>query len=366
MSVELTALAENLFIKGDDSAARTITIGQTGVFDDVIVIDCGNFGLTSGGALTLSGALLCNAEISAPQGTSGERYGAGAMPSASGAGNTAFGANAGANVTTGNSSVFVGLNAGGGIITADKVVAVGQNSVGASDNDNIVAVGFGSCRYTEGQNLLAIGSNSLAGSASTPHTGQFIVAIGQNTLLNIEGNTWNIVAIGGDSFKSLTTGGGNTGVGKDTGENTTTGENNLYLGNGTGSENITGSSNILLGPNIEATTTSTTGELRIHYAGGSAVPIISADMVSGLVGVNTLTERDGTLSIETDDGDAVPTLTLVQNDDSEEILQIKATSAASVVNPLTSWTTGNSIQGFIKIDINGTTRYLPFYDAPTS
>ena len=63
---------------------------------------------------------------------------------------------------------------------------------------------------------------------------------------------------------------------------------------------------------------------------------------------------------------AVPVVKLDQADVSEEFIDFISTSAASAVNPISSWTTGNSIQGFVRVSVNGTPVWIPYYDAPTS
>ena len=170
--------------------------------------------------------------------------------------------------------------------------------------------------------------------------------------------------LGAGALAALTSGTGNIAIGNGTGDNIDAGVNNVLIGDNVGDNLVGGSSNILIGVNVDATAAGTNNELRIHNTSG--VPLISGDMALGLLGVNTLAERDGTLNVETDASDAVDCLSLKQNDDSENFAKLQATSAASTVNPLTSFTSGNTIQGFLRVDINGTTRWIPFYDAPTS
>jgi len=62
----------------------------------------------------------------------------------------------------------------------------------------------------------------------------------------------------------------------------------------------------------------------------------------------------------------VATLRLDQLDVDEEIIEIDGQSTADTASSITSWTTGNTIQGFVRVNINGTDRWMPFYDAPTS
>lgn len=63
---------------------------------------------------------------------------------------------------------------------------------------------------------------------------------------------------------------------------------------------------------------------------------------------------------------AIPVLYLDQGDVSEPFTNYVGTSAASAANSLSSWTTGNAVQGHIQIDVNGVKRWLRFYDDPTS
>ena len=166
------------------------------------------------------------------------------------------------------------------------------------------------------------------------------------------------------ALAAITSGTSNVVLGNGAGDNLNTGGTNVLIGDNAGDVLTDGSGNVLIGTNVDATGASTSNELRIHNTSG--VPLISGDMALGLLGVNTLTERTATLNVETDASDAVDCLALVQNDDSENMIRLVATSAASTVNPLTTFTTGNSIQGFFRVDINGTARWIPIYDAPTS
>jgi len=55
-----------------------------------------------------------------------------------------------------------------------------------------------------------------------------------------------------------------------------------------------------------------------------------------------------------------------QADVDEPFINFVGTSAADATASISTFTTGNSIQGFVQIDINGTKRWMPFYDDPTS
>jgi hypothetical protein len=53
--VVVSALASDLTIQGDDAAVRTITLGQTGIFNDIVVIDAGNWSVDSLGNASAGG-----------------------------------------------------------------------------------------------------------------------------------------------------------------------------------------------------------------------------------------------------------------------------------------------------------------------
>jgi hypothetical protein len=59
-------------------------------------------------------------------------------------------------------------------------------------------------------------------------------------------------------------------------------------------------------------------------------------------------------------------LLINQLDADQPFIKYDGTSAANTSNNITTFTTGNSIQGFIRVDVEGTDRWMPFYDAPTS
>jgi len=42
------------------------------------------------------------------------------------------------------------------------------------------------------------------------------------------------------------------------------------------------------------------------------------------------------------------------------------TAAANATNAISTWTTGNSIQGFVQQQVNGSSVWFAYYDDPTS
>lgn len=63
---------------------------------------------------------------------------------------------------------------------------------------------------------------------------------------------------------------------------------------------------------------------------------------------------------------AIPVLTLDQADLSEGFINFQGSRYQSAVGPISGWKTGNSIQGFVRVEINGSGYWMPYYDAPTS
>ena len=85
----------------------------------------------------------------------------------------------------------------------------------------------------------------------------------------------------------------------------------------------------------------------------------------GLVGIRTLFPQSP-LDIHSRASQGTQALTIDQDDADKAFIDFQGTSAASVANNITTWTAGNSIQGFTRQEINGTEYWMPYYDAPTS
>jgi len=63
---------------------------------------------------------------------------------------------------------------------------------------------------------------------------------------------------------------------------------------------------------------------------------------------------------------AAPVLLIEQLDDDDAFVNYVGTTAASAAKSISSWTAGNSIQGFTRDEVNGAVVWRPYYDAPTS
>jgi hypothetical protein len=70
------------------------------------------------------------------------------------------------------------------------------------------------------------------------------------------------------------------------------------------------------------------------------------------------------VATETDEGKQA--ITIDQNDADQAFIDFQGTSAASAANNISTLTSGNSIQGFLRQEVNGATVWTPYYDAPTS
>jgi hypothetical protein len=112
--------------------------------------------------------------------------------------------------------------------------------------------------------------------------------------------------------------------------------------------------------------TPTDGLTLVHYTGASWVNDIFNLHVNGDVGINVASALAKLHVDQHDVSGAKPVLYLDQADVSEGFVDYVGTSAPSAVGPISSWTAGNSIQGFVRVEINGAAQWMPYYDAPTS
>ena len=102
-----------------------------------------------------------------------------------------------------------------------------------------------------------------------------------------------------------------------------------------------------------ASNLSTGGLAFFHSDSGNVSP---RDLIS-IINANALAVDANALMIQNNGaGDADAGVTIKFNN----------TPAANANSAVSSWTVGQTIQGNIKINIDGTTRFIRFYDAPTS
>ena len=111
------------------------------------------------------------------------------------------------------------------------------------------------------------------------------------------------------------------------------------------------------------------GVITLSTATASATPSMTEALrvhASGRTSVGTTTDS-GQLTIDQSSSTAaIPVLSLDQADLSEGFIDFVGTSAASSTGPISTWTTGNTVQGHFAVEINGTRRWVRFHDDPTS
>ena len=103
-----------------------------------------------------------------------------------------------------------------------------------------------------------------------------------------------------------------------------------------------------------------------------ATPIVFATNIieraritgGGDFGINST--PDARFEVETEETEGHQAVTIDQNDVDQAFIDFQGSSAASAANNITTWTTGNSIQGFTRQEVNGAVVWMPYYDAPTS
>jgi len=95
-------------------------------------------------------------------------------------------------------------------------------------------------------------------------------------------------------------------------------------------------------------------------------PLVHVDGNNNAATFGNTTYGGKVLIDQNDNTGAIPVLGLDQADISEEFINFVSTSASSVANPISEWTSGNSIQGFLRMAINNSFVWVPYYDAPSS
>jgi hypothetical protein len=314
----------------------------------------------------------------------------------SGVENEAFGVDSLNSITTGDYNAAFGSEALKANTIGSSNLAFGRQALIANtEGDNNTAIGNGALRSCiSGDNNIGVSNlalkslttgsdNSAFGRKSMENAnGDFNVAFNFESLLNMDG-TGNYGA--GRSAGSVLTGGDynilighsvcNSGsarsitdniiLGRNAGDEVTS-NNNVLIG-ATVADNLTsGGSCVIIGPNIDAPSATASNQLNLMnmiFATGASGT--GTTVSTGNVGIAQPAPADK-LHITVGTTGAVECLQLEQLDVSEGFANFVATAAASVVNPISTWTTGNTIQGFLRIEVNGTDRWIPFYDAPTA
>lgn len=199
--------------------------------------------------------------------------------------NTAVGAGALFNNTTGANSVAIGQNALNSNTLGKFNTAIGVGALAANTNQSSnTAVGYNALSAnTGGAFNTAIGNFALSNSAASSTS----TAVGYYALLNIEGSentaVGNNVLIGNLGAAPVVTSNANTGLGRNVFSSLNGGGENIGIGRYTGKTVVSGSKNLLIGNNI-MNFPNTSGDDNVvvgHYAGVKLEPGSNANTFFG-------------------------------------------------------------------------------------
>lgn len=97
---------------------------------------------------------------------------------------------------------------------------------------------------------------------------------------------------------------------------------------------------------------------KVSYAASGAAVLGTNDYLTVSPAGQTILSSLSTL--------AAQLLTLDQNDTDQPFIDFQGNSAADATASVSTFTTGNAVQGHVQMEINGTKRWFRFYDDPTS
>jgi len=254
--------------------------------------------------------------------------------------NFAMGAYSLYSCTTGVNNFAMGVNSLYSNILGAGCVAIGANALYSNTGNNNFGMGLAvGYKLTSGVCNTMIGTN-VAAQTSTAWAGNHNIFIGWQAAYNIASNIDYNICIGGRSGYNIA------------------GANNVFVGYNSG-YNATGASNVFIGYQAGY---NETGSNKLYIENSnSASPLIYGDFSTNLLKINGYLEVN-----QASTSAAVPVAKLTQADVDDSFIDYVGTSAADATKSISTWTAGNSIQGFVKIEINGASYWMPYYDAPTS
>jgi len=190
--------------------------------------------------------------------------------------NTAIGAFAGANITSGDNNVAIGFEALFDETTGSNNTAIGYQAL-ANNNDSFnTAIGASAlAANVGGTGCTAVGFNALAGSLTDHNTavgslalastsGAECTAIGYSALTAATGDS--NTAIGSNALLSCSSGTGNTAIGASAGDTITTGGSNIIIGNQADVDDNNATGRIVIGTSLTGTENN-----RLYIKAGSSV-----------------------------------------------------------------------------------------------
>lgn len=196
---------------------------------------------------------------------------------------------------------------------------------------------------TDGDYNTAYGSYSFA----LGKTNSYVSAFGYQALYNSTGNGGS--AFGYQALKGVTTGVSNSGFGGKAGDNITT-----------------GSYNLIMGYDLDAPSATASYQLSIMNAiFGTTLDGAGTTISTGKIGLFD-NSPDARCHITTHSSFAASVLELEQLDVDDEFIDFVGTSEASSAKSISSWTVGATIQGYVKVNINGSPFWMAYCNPPTS
>lgn len=130
----------------------------------------------------------------------------------------------------------------------------------------------------------------------------------------------------------------------------------------------TGTPTTAAGINIEDWDGFGTTSLNLYSKGSSSENLFEGNVdIDGELTVGDATFiEDATLEVQTTTSTAAPAIVIDQNDTDEPFINFEGTSGANTTDSISTHGTAGTIQGWIQIEINGTKRWIPFYDDPSA
>jgi hypothetical protein len=242
--------------------------------------------------------------------------------------------------TTGSSNFGLGAQSLYSVVTGSQNTGIGAGALYSVTGDNNFGLGLNAgYKLAPGVANTIIGIYA-AGQTSTAWAGEQNVFIGWQCAYNIATARYFNVCIGNRSGYNIN------------------GNLNTFIGHNAGYNN-TGSGSVLIGQQAGY---NETGSNKLYIENSnSASPLIYGEFDTNLVRVNGAFEVN-----QASTSAAVPVAKLTQADVDDSFIDYVGTSAADATKSISTLTAGNSIQGFFRIEINGVTQWMPYYDAPTS
>lgn len=142
--------------------------------------------------------------------------------------NTAFGAGAGFNVTSGAKNIFIGTAAGNGFVSASDAIVIGHSAGYNASSGGSVIIGRNAGYNSANVNNVYVGINCGVGAAGS--TGSNNVAVGNSAAYFVSSGSYN-VCLGRDAGYNLTSGSYNIIIGTWVNPVSNTGSGQLNIGN---------------------------------------------------------------------------------------------------------------------------------------